>query len=126
MKKISLLLFLCLHVAVGMTGCKNSEEVSDVSVKDDFPKWLSVKITEIETVNEKDISIIKVRVFQCRWKNRVLYVILNNLTSCMLCEVYYEDGEKIEWSEEDLASGSFFIDTENWELIYEFGDCEIY
>jgi hypothetical protein len=126
MKKISLLLLLCLHVTVGMTGCKNSEEDSGVSAGDDFPEWLSVKITEIETVNEKDISIIKVRVFQCRWKNRAIYVILNNLASCMFCEVYYEDGEKIKWSEEDFASDSFFIDTENWELIYEFGDGEIY
>jgi hypothetical protein len=109
-----------------MTGCKNSEETSGISAKDDFPEWLSVKTTEIETVNEKDISIVKVRVFHCRWKNQTIYVILNNLASCMLCEVYYEDGEKVKWSEEDRVSDSFFIDSENWELIYEFGDCEIY
>jgi hypothetical protein len=149
MKKISLLLLLCLHIIVGITACKSREpdvtKESDVTTEDarkifdtklshaaslgvsgrDIPRWLSSVITEIEAVHMKDISIVKIRVFQCKWKNRSVYLIRNNLASCVFCEMYDGDGEKIIWPG-DVGSNDFCIESENWELIYEFGNSEIY
>jgi hypothetical protein len=140
MKKISLWLLLCLSVADGMTGCKNSDadaatgdipeifaaklrsaEASGISAGENVPEWLSTKITEMETLYEKDLSIMKVCAFRCVWKNRTVYFISNNLASCILCEVYDEDGEKIIWSR-DFPLNDFCIESENHELIYVFGD----
>jgi hypothetical protein len=145
MKKKSLWLFLCLLISVGMTGCKNRESdaatgdaakifeaklrsatSSGISAKEDLPEWLSAEITKRKNVHGKDFSILKVRVFQGKWKNGTVYILLNNLASCMLCEIYDGDGGNIIIRPGDLPSNDFYMDSENWQLIYEFGNGEIY
>jgi hypothetical protein len=86
-----------------------------------FSEWALKKIEEIETSHVKDISIVKVRIFKGEWNNRNVYFISDNLQSCLFCEVYYDDGIKIEWSAEDLFM-NFCKTSKGWKLIYEFGE----
>jgi hypothetical protein len=121
-----------------MSECKDNELEKDfiqtcdkirtaaspnILVTDNSPVWLSTKINEMEVLHEKDISIIKVRIFQGEWENRTVYFIFNSLSSCMLCEVYREDGGKLafEPGDGDVFMNSFCMN-KNWKLIYEFGN----
>jgi hypothetical protein len=108
-----------------------SAPYADVSKEDTFPEWLLDKINEIETINSKDISIVTVQLFQCKWNNQFFYYIRNNLLSCLLCEVYDENGNKVVWPEtknpDDKYSFYSFCNTSNnWKIIYEFGDMHFY
>ena len=133
MKKICLLLILFTSIAV---GCKDNEKTNDADVAVMFlknlgniklstgnlPDWLLIKINEIETSHSKDVSIVKVKIFQGEWNKQTVYFIYDNLHSCMLCEVYYEDGEKIALSAKEHLTDEFCTESKNWKLIYEFGE----
>ena len=92
----------------------------NVVFQEDFSGWLNIKIDEIETIHSDDILIVKVRIFKGKWKEQTVYFINNNLQSCVLCEVYYEDGENIIFN--DKIINDFCLTSEKWELIYEFGE----
>jgi hypothetical protein len=87
-----------------------------------FPDWLSTKIAEIEVMHEKDVHITTIRIFKGEWQKRTVYYIFNMLNSCVFCDVYYENGEKIVWSSEEIASDNFCRTGKNWKMIYEFGE----
>ena len=52
------------------------------------------------------------------WQGQVVYFIKNSLKSCMFCDVYYEEGEKVIF-EDDVYT--FYTASKDWKLIYEFG-----
>ena len=116
-KYIFIFTVLLLFFAGILSSCKDND---DKETKKDFPKWLVAKINEIETTNSNDIAIIKIRVFKGDWKDNVTYFIKNNMSSCMFCEVYCENGERVILS--DDAIFDFAAISENWEIIYEFGN----
>ncbi|MGV8139195.1 MAG: hypothetical protein AB2L20_28710 [Mangrovibacterium sp.] len=131
MKKIELLLLI---LALVFVGCKDDKDLkntmdiflvklqsvsSDVYAGSSIPEWLAIKINEIE--NRKDIDIVKVKIFQGEWNEKVVYFIRHNLNSCIFCEVYYEGGEKIVWSTEDILD-AFCTTSKRWKIIYEYGN----
>ena len=94
-----------------------------VDVSNSFPAWLPAKTGEIETRYEKDFKIVKVRIFRGEWNKRFVYFISDSFSSCLFCEVYYEEGERIEWPAGDPGLlHNFESASENWILIYEFGE----
>jgi hypothetical protein len=109
-----------IFILLVFAGCLSSCKDKDYYTKKDFPKWLIAKIDEIETTNSNDIAIVKIRISKGEWKDNVTYFIKNNLTSCLFCEIYYENGEKVILL--DNAISDFSSKSENWEIIYEFGN----
>jgi predicted small lipoprotein YifL len=93
-----------------IAGCGEKENPDN-----EIPEWLLQKIKAMEDENRTDISILKIKVFQVEWKKQTVFVILNNLNSCILCEVYSIDGKHIE------PSVDFYNSSKTWTLIYEFG-----
>ncbi|MCL1937830.1 MAG: hypothetical protein FWF52_05495 [Candidatus Azobacteroides sp.] len=89
--------------------------------RESLPEWLVVKINGIEAAHGKDISIVKVRIFKGEWKEQTVYYIYDTLSSCGFCEVYYENGENVTWSANNISTNSFCSGSKNWELIYEYG-----
>jgi hypothetical protein len=87
--------------------------------ENNFPEWLLLKIDEIETIHSKDISIVKVKILQGEWNKQIVYFIKDNLKSCLLCEVYYENGENVVFNENLVED--FCTSSKNWKLIYEYG-----
>jgi hypothetical protein len=92
------------------TGKKLSEE--------DFPEWLLIKIREQEIMNRRDFKHINVWVYKGELNDRVTYIMYNTYWSCKLCEVYYENGEKVVW----LPGYKFNFIKSEWELVYEYGE----
>jgi Pyruvate/2-oxoacid:ferredoxin oxidoreductase delta subunit len=132
MKKICLFLILSTSIAI---GCNDNEKTNDTDVvvmffkkmeniklsTGNLPEWLLIKINEIETSHSKDVDIVKVKIFQGEWDKQTVYFIYNNLHSCMLCEVYYEDGARIALTDKEHLTEEFCTKSKNWKLIYEFG-----
>jgi len=117
MKKNIFIVTVFLLVLVGcLCGCKKDDKVTKDD-KSNFPEWLVTKIDIIE--NSNDSVIGTVRIFKGEWNNSITYFIENNLSSCMFCDVYYENGEKVIFTED--AVYNFSTVTKNWELVYEFG-----
>ncbi len=135
--KVLFFTIISLCLLIGETGCgkeekeNSSEELfmsnlytapHNIVAKNDMPDWLSDKMNQIEKETEKDIAVIKIRLYQGEWNNKKIYVIINYLSSCLYCDVYYENGEQVIWSKEDITTDSFSCTSENWELIYEYGN----
>jgi hypothetical protein len=119
-------LFLCL----GMTGCqatdeKTNEETTSVFTKLDsapfsqsvFPEWLTIKINEIEASAD---ALTRIRVYKGEWNKEPVYLIWDNFSSCLLCEVYNETGRKVTFTEESVTD--FDTTSTNWVLIYEYSN----
>jgi hypothetical protein len=83
----------------------------------DFPEWLSIKIAEFEM---EPASVLKVKIFYGEWNKQYVYFIRNNLYSCVLCNVYYEDGKEVILNENNREN--FCNTSKNWKLVYEFGE----
>jgi hypothetical protein len=133
MKKIILLLLSTLI----LNGCDENKNLKDTDYIQTFvinlqstateipenmtlPEWLLVKINEMEDQLSEDIPIVKVQIFCGRWENKTVFLIMNNLSSCFLCEIYYDNGEKIVLNENRLEE--FCTKSENWILVYLFGE----
>jgi hypothetical protein len=120
MKRLIFILFICYGML--SLSCSRMEQGDEIRKGDtDYPEWLSATIKEIETLHAGDVSLIKIQIFECEWQGRTVYYISNNLSSCQFCEVYYDNGEKVEWSGQDLSADNFRSTSKNWKLIYEFG-----
>ncbi|MDO4703206.1 hypothetical protein [Tannerella sp.] len=75
--KITLWISALLIMMAGM-GCEEKDEKNmvdiffsnlqkaphDIMAKKDFPDWLSEKVNQMEKENEKDIAIVKIRLYQ--------------------------------------------------------------
>jgi len=127
-----LILLILLFIAI---GCSENKETNDEFLnilkkapsakvsKENLPEWLIVKINEIEAIYSKDVSIVKVRIFKGEWEKQTVYFINDNLSSCIFCNVYYEDGKKLDFSViDDEKKSKFCSENQKWELIYEFGE----
>ncbi|MDR3226433.1 MAG: hypothetical protein LBT56_02025 [Prevotellaceae bacterium] len=138
MKKIILQITAILLIMAGSFACGNDDKklsnedaanaffmkleslsLSNIN-ENNFPEWLSIKIDEIETIHSVEISVIKIKILQGEWNKRIVYFITNNFSSCLFCEVYYEDGEQEMFEENN--NEDFCIKSKNWKLVYEYGN----
>jgi hypothetical protein len=105
------------------TFLEQLQSVPSVNIPiESFPEWLVAKVTEIEALHSKDVSMLKLRIFRGEWKGHTVYYVRDPFASCGFCEVYYEDGKNVIWSAEDVTSDSFCTESKDWVLIYEFGE----
>ncbi len=127
--KIIKLLFAALLLCMGIMGCEedkksNFEETFistiqkvkvDIVEKNSLPNWLRNKVEELES--NIDLSTTEIKVFQGKWKSQKMYFILNNLSSCVFCEVYNNEGIKINWTERNDFN-AFLNHSDSWKCIY--------
>jgi hypothetical protein len=95
------------------------QSAPDADASEIFPEWLLNEINHIETAYSKDSVIISIQIFRGEWKNQIIYYIRNDLMSCMLCDVYYENGEKVVWPKN--GADNFCITSKNWKRLYTYG-----
>jgi hypothetical protein len=132
MKKINLLLIALL--LTGLAGCGKEEKNNEMNYiqafqtklqsapltelsENSFPEWLLFKIREVE--NEPS-SMTGVKIFKGKWRNQVVYFVRNLLSSCVFCDIYLENGAKVELLDENDIK-DFCITSKDWEKIYEYG-----
>ncbi|PID94107.1 MAG: hypothetical protein CSA94_02350 [Bacteroidetes bacterium] len=78
--------------------------------KKTLPSWLIAKVNELETPDA-----IAIKVCRGQWKNQTVYYIENPISSCMFCDLFYENGTKIKLGNELV---DFHKNSTNWVCIY--------
>jgi hypothetical protein len=73
-------------------ACKKEKE--DVLI----PQWLD----ELIQARKNDPFYMGAAVYRYHWNSAAIYEFEIPLSSCLYCEVYFEDGENINWEENNL------------------------
>ena len=129
MKK-KLLFIMSFLLSLGMfSACNNSDESTEVMAgNEDFfnledaeveyvdleslPGWLISWISSIEEKSGREKSVFREgnkaygdspRLFRGVCAGSVFYFIYNHLNSCVFCDSYYEDGEQLDFHDEDFV-----------------------
>jgi hypothetical protein len=91
---------------------------------DSYPEWLQGRIDyEIGKFNNPspDDVLIKIQVFQGEWDGQIVYFVYNSMNSCLLCFLYYENGEGISFKWNPWLEDNFCKTSTNWKLIFDYG-----
>gem|GEM_PF-2051680 len=88
--------------------------------KEELPEWLTDKIDIMSNPQPSPFSTIQI--FKGEWEMQTVYFIINPHHSCLLCEVYYEDGEKLVWSNSHAADD--FLKSKKFVLIYKIEEIQ--
>ena len=83
-----------------------------------FAEWLTAMTREYESREQNIFE--KVFIFRGEWKKRMVYFRHNKYDSTLFFNVFYEDGERIRWTE-DAPLKDFKSTSKNWQLIFEWG-----
>ena len=134
MKKILWLMLLCLtvrcgdkkEIEIGIDGVMFFADYSSVPFIDvpieNLPAWLVDWIDEYVALFDGNISgIACVKIFRGELKRQIVYFIYDVNDSCLGCNIYYGEGNKID---SFLLSG-LAEESKNWVLIYKIG-CELW
>ncbi len=90
----------------------------ELASKETLPQWLQEKINALEG-DDVDFTTI----WKGEWKGRVVYYYHNWFDSCLYCDVYFENGENINWDEQGADDADDFLSqSKNWVAIYQIGE----
>ena len=126
MKK-NLCIILGVLLSLGMfCACSNSDESTEVMTGnggflnaeveyvdlESLPGWLISWISSIEEKRGREKSVFREghkewgdnpQLFRGVCAGSVFYFIYNHLNSCVFCDSYYEDGEQLDFHDEDFV-----------------------
>jgi len=135
MKKVKKLLVtaICLAFIVTITvlsGCSDNsmDDVTDFNVTNGPHPGAKVERVELASLPEwlaklfengqfSSFGATQGKVFRGEWNGKIVYHIFNPMSSCVYCEMFYEDGNAIVFDSEDIIR-SFRKTSKNWTFIY--------
>ena len=106
-----------LSLIVLLINCQNKNSIESFDSEKDTPAWLKVKIDSMSTNN----FYVGSKVYRHTWHNNYIYYIHIGLSSCMYCEVYYENGSKVKFTN-DYMLQDYLNNRKNEVLIWEWKD----
>ena len=81
----------------------------------DTPIWLKEKIISMSTNHD----YFGAKVFRYEWHDKFLYHIMIPISSCAYCELYDQNGNKINFSDDETFQ-DFLINKKNEILVWEW------
>ena len=106
---VSFLLFFTFLV------CQKDNAVNTYNYKKDAPVWLKEKIDSISTIK----YYTGTKVYRYELDNKFIYYFRIPLSSCEYCEVYYQDGSKMNFTNNDVRL-DFQNNKKNEVLVWEW------
>ncbi len=85
---------------------------------DRIPHWLDEMIQERQDTDLWEPA----SVIRYVWNEEYIYEFNNPLLSCAFCEIYFEDGEKVNWEVYDITD--YLLRRTNYLVIYDFPENE--
>ena len=99
-----------------MAGNENSLNLEDAEVEyvdlESLPEWLISWISSLEEKRGQEKSVFREghkewgdnpQLFRGVCAGSVFYCIYNHLNSCVFCDSYYENGEQLDFHDEDFV-----------------------
>ena len=125
MKKFCILMSVLLSLGM-FSACSNSDESTEVMAGnggflnaeveyvdlESLPGWLISWISSIEEKRGQEKSVFRKghkewgdnpQLFRGVCAGSVFYCIYNHLNSCVFCDSYYENGEQLDFHDEDFV-----------------------
>lgn len=102
-------LILIFIFSIALLSCERDNKYPD------NPDWLDAKISQMETLP----YYAGTTVYAYKWDREYYYLISIPLSSCMMCEFYNYQGEKINWSEDKIAD--FQKNSKRLNIVWERG-----
>jgi hypothetical protein len=97
LKKILLVFSLILILIL---GC-NSNVIEPYNYEKDTPEWLKEKINSIAISNMPYYHMAEVNRY--KWNNDFIFQFDIPVSSCLLCEVYYYNGTKVNFANDSTV-----------------------
>ena len=114
-KNIPKLLIIFSFLMIVFIGCNNS--VEPFNYERDTPAWLKVKIDSMSTNQLYHTS----KVYRNTWHNSYTYYIFNPWSSCVYCELYYDNGDKIIFTDDEMIQ-DYMNNRKDEIIIWEWKD----
>jgi hypothetical protein len=111
MKKIILLFFFLLLTFI---SCSNKQVFN---YENDTPVWLKTKIDSVTTTNPK--YYFGTKVYRYEWNEQYIYHFSIPASSCVYCEVYEQNGKKIQFTNKEVIS-DFEQNKRNKVLVWDW------
>lgn len=126
--KLIVLIVMGMVVLTGLNSCssddKNEDQTSEARFtsldfaptallsKEDLSPWLLSQVEQLEGIRG-----IKAAIYKGIWHGKQVFYIYNNFSSCALCNVFWEDGKRIDWQSSE-ESMEFVGTSTDWTCIY--------
>lgn len=91
-------LFTACFLIVLFSGCLDDHALNPGHSEQKIPAWLQERISEIST----DQSYSYSEVYRYEWEEKNVYHILVPTRSCIFCELYSENGNVLNLSDEEF------------------------
>ncbi len=95
---MSKVIFISVLLFAAFVGCQKNNAVEPFNYERDTPLWLKVKIDSMSTNQE----YFGTEVYRYEWNGKFVYHITSIINSCMFCDVFDQNGNKIQLTSEDV------------------------
>ena len=94
--------------------------------RENLPEWLNERIDVLIKFYGEEHKWGTAKIFQGEWNKRTVYYIVDPLSSCGFCEIFFENGEKVEFktpgSFDIFKPETFLLGSKNWIIIFQIVD----
>jgi hypothetical protein len=110
------IIFIASLLFTVLTYCQEKDTTKSFNYERDTPAWLKARIDSI-SIDAKHYALAKVTRYE--WKDKYVYHIYNGLSSCMYCELFYEDGNGVRF-ESEKEFQEFLKDRKDSLIVWEW------
>jgi hypothetical protein len=107
---------LCVLLSLVLVSCNKDSGVEPYDYARDTPEWLKEKISVMS--NDTTHFFAMAKVYRYKWREALIYHISIPLSSCMYCELYDQNGNRIQFSN-DVTLMDFLTNRSGEILIWE-------
>jgi len=107
--------FITSFILLTCIGCELEDITIPFNFERDAPSWLKIKIDSLSNTNR----YMYMKVFRYEWRGNYAYYIMNPISSCAYCELYDQNGNKINFSDDETFQ-DFLINKKNEILVWEW------
>jgi len=112
-------MFLVFSLFLFTLICCQNNVIASFNYEKDTPGWLKVKIDSIYTSNND--YYFGTEVFRYKWNDNFLFEIHIPLSSCVLCELYYYNGVKTNFTDEKTVQ-NYLNNRTDKVLVWKYPD----
>jgi hypothetical protein len=116
-------------IGAGFVACHNDEKPKGADEKAflEALRFAPVEMASIETLPQWILDVMgalasdginNISIWRGTWNDLKVCFIYSSFNSCVFCETYYENGDRIVWNVSNNDVGDFMSQSKNWVLIW--------
>ncbi|MGE5812370.1 MAG: hypothetical protein ACM339_12760 [Ignavibacteria bacterium] len=110
------IIFISSLLSIAFLSCQKNSLVEPFNYERDTPLWLKEKIDYMSTNHDYFGS----KIYRYKWNEKYVYHIMIPISSCAYCELYDQDGIKIQFNDDSFSD--FLENKKDEVLVWEWGN----